>query len=97
MADIRNIKIGESTIEDIRDAFAEYFFNGDGSIYDPISENRPKKPGRKIMKALQEMGLPCIEATLEQTDYHIRIWNAGSDCLWYDITVDYWNGNVSVD
>ena len=97
MTDIRKIKIGESTVNEIKEAFAEYFFNGDGRIYDPISETRPKKPGRKIMKTLQEMGLPCTEVTLEQTDYHICIWNAGSDWLWYDITIDFWNGIVSVD
>lgn len=97
MTNIKNIKIGESTVSEIKEAFEKYFFDGPGEIYDPKSETRPKKPGRKIMRELQEMGLPCVEVRLEQTDYHIRIWNAGSDCLWYDITVDYWNYNVSVD
>ena len=96
MADIRNLKIGEATTDEIKEAFEEYFFNGDGEIYDPKSETRPKKPGRKIMNELCSMGLPCVEVRLEQTDYHIRLWNSGSDWLWYDVTIDFWNYNVSV-
>ena len=43
--------------EHLCEVFREYFMNGDGGRFNPISENRPKKPAKKLRTFLENLGL----------------------------------------
>jgi hypothetical protein len=84
-------------IEVLINAFEEFFFKGTGVKYNPMGEELPKKPAKKLNNELTELGFDVISCSLEQTDYKIRIVTGYGELFNYiDITVDYWNGYVDV-
>lgn len=83
-------------IKELVNAFEEFFFEGPGVKYNPLGDDLPKKPGRKLNNELTDLGFDVISCSLEQTDYKLRIVTGYGDRFGYaDITVDYWNCCVS--
>ena len=82
-------------IEALIETFEEYFFEGEGKIFNPISADRPKKPAKKLAALLEQNGFDIIQCTLEQTDYKVRLVTAYADSFNYEtFVIDYWNCNV---
>jgi hypothetical protein len=83
-------------INELVNAFEEFFFKGPGVKYNPMGENLPKKPAKKLNNELTELGYDIVNCSLEQTDYKISIVTGYGELFNYiDITVDYWNGYVT--
>ena len=77
------------------EVFSQYFINGEGAVFNPISEDRPNKPVRKMVAFLEECGFEIIDCFLEQTDYHVKIVTGyGDNFDWDTVIIDYWNANV---
>lgn len=81
--------------DDLIETFERYFFEGEGRVFNPIMENRPKKPAKKLAALLTENGFDIIQCTLEQTDYKVRLVTAYAENFNYEtFVIDYWNLNV---
>lgn len=84
--------------ERLCEVFQEYFMNGDGARFDPISENRPKKPAKKLRTFLENLGFDLINCVLNQCEYELRIVTSYGDNFSYDtLVIDYWNRNIIWD
>lgn len=85
------------SLTDLEEALDAYFFEGEGQIFAPWSEERPKKPGRKIYQLLANMGFDFVSdsVTLEGTDYIFTIMVAEMD--WVTVRIDYWNWEIHFD
>lgn len=81
-------------LDELEEAFSTYFFEGDGQIFAPWSEERPKHPGRKIYQLLENMGFDFVSdsVSLEGTDYVFTIMIADMD--WTTVHIDYWNREI---
>lgn len=84
--------------EALIETFERYFFEGEGRVFNPISENRPKKPAKKLAALLEENGFDIVQCTLEQTDYKVRLVTAYADNFNYEtFVIDYWNLEVHTE
>ena len=81
--------------EHLCEVFQEYFMNSDGVRFNPISENRPKKPAKKLRIFLENLGFDFINCVLNQWEYKLTIVTSYGDNFSYDtLIIDYWNHNV---
>lgn len=84
--------------EALIETFERYFFEGEGRVFNPIMENRPKKPAKKLAALLAENGFDIIQCTLEQTEYKVRLVTAYAENFNYEtFVIDYWNLNVHAE
>lgn len=82
---------------DLSNALKAYFFDGEGKIYCPWSEERPSKPGKKIKKMLEEAGFAFVSGsvTLRETSYIFTIMTEyGENETYTDVEIDYWNQEI---
>lgn len=87
-----NININE--LSELKDTLENYFFEGDGQVFCPFSEARPKKPGQKIRRLLEEAGLTFASdgVILEEAAYVFTV--AQPTYGWITIKIDYWTCEV---
>ena len=92
-------------LDELEEALSTYFFEGEGKIFAPWSEERPKHPGRNIYQLLENMGRNIYQllenmgfdfvsnsVSLEGTDYVFTIMIADMD--WATVRIDYWNHEI---
>ena len=84
-------------ISSLREELDKYFFEGEGQVFAPWSEEKPKKPGKLMKQMLEDAGFDFVSdgVSLQETTYKFTI--VTGCCTWTTVSVDYWTWEVEFD
>lgn len=89
------------TLNDLEGPLRAYMFDGEGEdMFSPFSENKIKKPARKLRLWLESLGFNFWSCELNQCEYSIMLTGCYSDNssnaepYAFSFTIDYYNREI---